>query len=248
MGNANRTLDLGELLSVELAAQPAVPGTWLRSVSVLTTTIPSCIVVPWGPEVVATESDVELTALLSRILVSGRCSPREELTLKLVSSEPAQERQVTLVLTPSAGFEVRMLPPAIDVDMPGFSEVSEGGELGFGIAGEIIPRFGIRGLDKVQLVALTPIHPKLEEGIYRTFAPPTSPKLMSMSGDEWRTADDLDLLTFSPLRLAEIRTEKGLDAFPLTSDPERLWFAIDLAAEKPDRYRVRRYFSVPIAR
>jgi hypothetical protein len=41
---------------------------------------------------------------------------------------------------------------------------------------------------------------------------------------------------------------RGAKAFPLTSDPERLWFSIDLAAEKPDRYRVRRYFSVPVAR
>ncbi len=230
-GGGNHIADRGEVLSFSMKIRPRNSGESLISESVLPSSIPPCMVVPWrsviAPEVLA---GGEATLSLPPVLLSDRCTDKASLDLTIQSSWSQKPATLSLAIEPSGQLLIAR-EFVIDADAIGHSQ---GGDPAEGITADRRVELravvhGARGINVMLASAGAAIGADAPLLGIAEFAPFL---MRNESGDELRGIDDLDL---KPASATAFKTaiDARSRAIPLTANAERVWVKLTYSAEQP---------------
>ena len=228
-GGSNSLVDSGELLALGLSMHASNPSDWAVSESILPVTIPPCMVYP-AAEVVAPEvhGAMEADVAALPLLFSSRCSARDALELKVVSSASSAVTPLKLTFSP-ANEALVTKDPIIEADFPGSSDVGEQNE-------GMVPG---RGIELRFVVKATPGLKMLLKSVDPALA--SDAKLgdskrepFDMRGDasgEFRMPDDLDFRAVGADAFKAVLDARTSDN-ALGRNKERAWLRLTFEAER----------------
>lgn len=229
-GDRNGRVDPGELIDLAVEVRPS--GTdRLLSESIVPRTIPPCMAVGWReivmPEVKPGDSAI---VALPRILVSGRCGPRELLELDVVSTAtPARATWAVEITT--MPVDLRLEPPVLDADLPGHSDE---GDAALGLVGgrRLEMRPVARVTPPVEAVVSNAGFALADDAALVQIGPVASFALRPRPDGALLGDDDLDLTPVGARALQE-GLEARADTNALARDPSAMWLVFDIDAELP---------------